>query len=141
MSDTQRSVRLLADLAADLSAYRELARLLDEQHAIALRFDGGRLAQIASAIGDQVLQIDARRRTRSRELGSGQGGFARLAASVFGEGGTQAQRHALQQHCTELEARVARCAQLATRNGNLLAAQVESVQRVLFGERHTYAPG
>ncbi|GAB7539406.1 flagellar export chaperone FlgN [Burkholderia sp. 22PA0099] len=140
MSDTQRAARLLADLAADLSAYRELARLLDEQHTIALRFDGGRLAQLATVIGDQIAQIDARRRTRASELGPAQGSLARLQACVFGDGGTVAQRRELQRHCAELEARVAHCAKLATRNGNLLAAQVESVQRVLFGERHTYAP-
>ncbi len=138
MSLSVRLRRFIDDLNADLSAYRRLAQMFDAQFAAALRLDGGALTRAAEGIAHEVGLLDERRRMRGG-VGHVQLDAARQAA--LRAQATAAQRTAIEARYAELEKAVKRCKAQAVRNGNLLASQFEMMQQLLYGEKHTYAPG
>ncbi|WP_316682099.1 flagellar protein FlgN [Ralstonia flaminis] len=130
----------MADIVADGVGYRKLAQLLDDQFAAALRLDAALLGQLAKTIAAEADSIDARRRHRVELLGNAPG-----AVQAFGERALAGERHTAQRksfiaRCNELNALTARCKALGARNGALLAAQYEAMQRLMHGERHVYVP-
>jgi len=131
---------LLDDLREDLSTYRELEKMLDDQFQAAVRLDVDALRAIASAIDSMVSALEARRAARIACVGTAPGGSVRLAELIFPGPEHASQRAALIRHCGEIESRIRDCKVRAARNGNLLAMQSESMQCLLKGEPDTYAP-
>ncbi|WP_053060362.1 flagellar export chaperone FlgN [Burkholderia contaminans] len=132
---------LLDGLRADLVAYRELQKMLDDQFQAALRLDVDALRALAAAIDTEVASLEARRDARVARVGTEPGGAARLAELLFpGGGGRALQRASVIKHCGEIEALIRACKARVARNGNLLAMQSEAMHSLLKGEPHTYAP-
>lgn len=131
---------LLDDLRADLVAYRELQKMLDDQFQAALRLDVDALRVVAAAIDTEVASLEARRDVRIARIGTGPRGAVRLAETIFPGPGCELQRASVIKHCGEIETLIRACKARASRNGNLLAMQSEAMHSLLKGEPHTYAP-
>lgn len=140
MSVNGNSRQLVADVVADGVGYRKLAQLFEDQYAAALRLDAALLGQIAKVIAAEADTIDARRRYRAELLGNTPGAIAAFGDRAFAGEQHAAKRASFAARCGELKALSTRCQTLAARNGALLAAQYEAMQRVLHGERHVYVP-
>ncbi|MFC4762311.1 flagellar export chaperone FlgN [Dyella koreensis] len=125
----------LEELDGEVSAYRRLSSMLDKQFQVATRLDTASLACVSEAIAQEVHCLEGRRRQRSQLLTVASTLANRLPAAR----GTVAHR-AVEQRCTELKELATICKAATLRNGQLLASQYDAMQRVLQGERHTYAP-
>lgn len=132
--------QLLADVVADNVGYRKLAQLLDDQFAAALQLDTTALNSLAKAIAVEAEAIELRRRYRVERIGRTPGAVLAFGKRLLAGDKHVAQRTSFVERCTELKALAARCRTLTTRNGGLLAAQYEAMQRLMHGERHTYVP-
>ncbi len=132
--------QLLVDVVSDGVAYGKLAKLLEEQFAAAMRLDTAALAMLAKAIAAEADAIDLRRRYRVERIGRAPGAVQALGQRLLAGEKHAAQREAFVGRCTEVKTLAARCKTLATRNGGLLAAQYEAMQRLVHGERHIYVP-
>ncbi|MGC1550217.1 MAG: flagellar export chaperone FlgN [Rhodanobacter sp.] len=128
--------RALEDLDGELRAYRKLAGMLEEQFTTAMRLDTTMLARISETIAEEVRLLDEQGRKRPRLVGALSDIAKRSPAA-----GKAAQHRVLEKRCAELKALAIHCKTLTMRNGQLLASQYETMQRVLHGERHTYAAG
>lgn len=135
-----RKRALLDGLRADLAAYRELQKMLDDQFQAALRLDVDALRALAAAIDTEVASLEARRDARVARVGTGPGGAARLAETIFPGAECALQRASVIKHCGEIDALIRACKARVARNGNLLAMQSEAMHSLLKGEPHTYAP-
>jgi len=135
----QQAVQALADgVQLDLEAARAILALLERQFQAALRHKGGELAALAEELTPALDAMDARRRQRValvRALHGVEGTMTQFIAAQPEPG-----RARLAAAWTELERLVVACKTATTRNGNLLADQFTTMQRVLHGEDQTYAP-
>lgn len=135
----QQAVAALADgVQRDLEAAKAILALLERQFQAALRHQGAELGALAEELTPALDAMDARRRQR-----------VALVRALHGVDGTMAQfiaaqpepgRARLAAGWSELERLVVACKAATTRNGNLLADQFTTMQRVLHGEEQTYAP-
>ncbi|WP_313704133.1 flagellar protein FlgN [Massilia sp.] len=135
----QQAVAALADgVQRDLDAAKAILALLERQFQAALRHQGAELGALAEELTPALDAMDARRRQR-----------VALVRALHGVDGTMAQfiaaqpepgRARLAAAWSELERLVVACKAATTRNGNLLADQFTTMQRVLHGEEQTYAP-
>ena len=135
----QQAAAALADgVQLDLEAAKAILALLERQFQAALRHQGSELTALAEALTPALDAMDARRRQR-----------VALVRALHGPDGTMAQfiaaqpepgRARLAAAWSELERVVVACKAATTRNGNLLADQFTTMQRVLHGEEQTYAP-
>lgn len=132
--------QLLGDIRSDLADYQQLEELLERQFRGALGHNAASLAEAGAGIVSLASRLDARRLTR-----------VELAARLLGR-----ERHlsieevlallpaAARQACEDLWAklreRIAHCKVLNERNGRLLMAQQDAMERVLFGEKDIYVP-
>lgn len=131
--------RVLQGMTDDAAGYTELHTLLDEQFQLILRHKSVLLAALSDQIVLAVERLEHRRRQRVSLVtallgakGDMQGLFALLPA----ERAAQAQAD-----WTALEAMVLECKRISLRNSEFLTEQYGTMQRVLHGEDHTYAPG
>ena len=135
----QQAVQALADgVRLDLEAAKAILALLERQFQAALRHKGSELAALAEELMPALDAMDARRRQRValvRALHGNEGAMAQFIAAQPEPG-----RARLAAAWSELERLVVACKAATTRNGNLLADQFSTMQRVLHGEEQTYAP-
>ena len=135
----QQAVQALVDgVQLDLEAAKAILALLERQFQAALRHKGSELAALAEELTPALDAMDARRRQRValvRALHGADGTVAQFIAAQPEPG-----RARLAAAWTELERLVVACKAATTRNGNLLADQFTTMQRVLHGEDQTYAP-
>ncbi|WP_426400108.1 hypothetical protein ACN9M1_18985 [Ralstonia sp. R-29] len=132
--------QLLADVVTDSISYRKLAQLLEDQFAAAMRLDTQALAALAKSIAVESDAINLRRRYRVERIGHAPGAVLAFGQRLLSGDKHAAQRASFVERCTDLKAQAARCQALTARNGGLLAAQYEAMQRLMHGERHIYAP-
>ncbi|MCP2006493.1 flagellar protein FlgN [Duganella violaceipulchra] len=129
---------LLAGIADDLLAYRDLRGLLEQQFDAAVRHQGPQLAAVAEAISTVVDEMQERRTQR-----------VALVQRLLGPTSTMSQAFALLKNAARermeadwatLEQMVIECKRLGKRNSDLLVEQYSIMQRVLHGEEQIYAP-
>ena len=131
--------RLLQGIADDRQGYDALLGLLEEQFQATLRHQSAQLSVLAAQIVAAVDVLDGRRRQR-----------VSLVTALLGPKAGMAQLFALLQpearatalaSWDRLEQMVLESKRLNTRNSQLLTDQYTTMQRVLHGEEHIYAPG
>lgn len=131
--------RVLQGIGDDRQGYGALLALLEEQFQATLRHQTSALSVLAGQIVAAVELLDGRRRQRMS-----------LVTALLGPKANMAQLFALLQpdaqaragaSWEELEQMVLECKRLNTRNNQLLTEQYTTMQRVLHGEEHIYAPG
>ena len=141
MNERDAIKALVLGIQSDLVDYAQLETLLEQQFRAALVPNAARMADVSATIFSLCETLEQRRRERSRltrALGGVSGAeampaiFARLPEALANrcrEGWQRLQRHVLQ------------CQALNQRNGELMTAQQQLLERVLFGEASaTYAP-
>ena len=130
--------RVLQGIKDDSTAYVELLALLEEQFQATLRHQNAQLKVLADQIVAAVAAIDGRRRQR-----------VTLVTALLGPRPDMQQFFALLPETARatsladwsaLEEMVLECKRRNIRNGTLLTEQFSTMQRVLNGEEHTYAP-
>jgi len=130
--------RVLQGIKDDSAAYVELLALLEEQFQATLRHQNAQLKVLADQIVAAVAAIDGRRRQR-----------VTLVTALLGPRPDMQQFFALLPETARatsladwsaLEEMVLECKRRNIRNGTLLTEQFSTMQRVLNGEEHTYAP-
>ncbi|GAB2592508.1 hypothetical protein ISP15_09195 [Dyella jejuensis] len=128
--------RALEDLDSEVNAYRKLSGMLDEQFQTARQLDTASLARVSDAIAREVSRLERGQRDLSQRLAAANAQVRRLPAAR-----SRLAQLALEKRCAELKRLATQCKALTLRNGQLLACQHDTMQRLLLGERHTYAPG
>ncbi|WP_175885458.1 hypothetical protein [Burkholderia sp. BCC0044] len=132
--------QLLADVAADGVGYRRLAQLLEDQFAAALRLDTAKLGALARSIAAEADAIELRRRHRTEWLGHAPGAVLAFGRRLLAGDRYATQRASFVDRCAEVKVLAARCQALTRRNSRLLVAQYDAMERLMYGERHTYVP-
>lgn len=140
MSRSAALKRLLADVRADLLDYGQLETALERQFAAACARDAQGLAEAGGVVLGLVERLDERRRARRGLCATVLGKDAGVSVDAVLGLLPPAPRMALAEPWQALRERVARCKALNERNGGLLAAQQESIERVLHGEKDVYVP-
>ena len=138
MTRQQAAAALAEGVDQDLAAARNILALLERQFEAALRHQGAELARLAEELTPALDAMDARRRQRValvRALHGDEGTMASFIAAQPEPG-----RAPLAAAWSELERVVVACKAATTRNGNLLADQFTTMQRVLHNSDGTYAP-
>jgi flagellar biosynthesis protein FlgN len=131
--------RVVQGITDDGQAYVELRALLEEQFQSILRHQNTHLAVLAEQIVAAVERLDGRRRQRvslATALLGAKPDMQQLFALLPAERGAAAAGD-----WTALEQMVLECKRLSARNSEFLTEQYSTMQRVLHGEDHTYAPG
>lgn len=133
--------RLMFEVGSDRNDYRRLHELLEQQFAAALKHDASALAPLNSQILELAERLDAHRRARPALTAAvlGPGKPVSIEAVIDSLSGLPSR--ALDEWWSELKEMVVRCKALNARNGQLLSAQYEIMQRVLHGESDTYVAG
>ena len=134
----QAVAALFEGVDQDLAASATIHALLERQFQAALRHQSAELALLAEELTPALDAMDARRRRRValvRALHGNEGTMAGFIAAQPEPG-----RARLAAAWGELERLVVACKGATTRNGNLLAEQFTTMQRVLHGTDGTYAP-
>ncbi|MFC3461337.1 flagellar export chaperone FlgN [Massilia haematophila] len=135
----QQAVAALADgVQLDLEAAKAILALLERQFQAALRHQGSELAALAEELTPALDAMDARRRQRVALVRALHGLDGTMAGFIAAQ--PEPGRARLAASWSELERLVVVCKAATTRNGNLLADQFTTMQRVLHGEEQTYAP-
>lgn len=129
--------RLLRDVQADLGDYAELAELLEQQFAGAVRHDSAALEDLAARIGTVVDQLDARRLFRIGLVARLAGDGAAPSVATLLAQWPPARRAAVQALWDRLEAAVQDCKARNLRNARLLTEQHALLTRVLHGTEDT----
>ena len=138
MTRQQAATTLVLGVDQDLVAARNILALLERQFAAALRHQGAELTLLAEELTPALDAMEARRLQRValvRALAGAEGTMAGFIATQPEPGRTP-----LADAWSELERMVVACKAATTRNGNLLADQFMTMQRVLHGGDGTYAP-
>ncbi|MFC5458270.1 flagellar export chaperone FlgN [Massilia niabensis] len=138
MTRQQAAAALVEGVDQDLIAATAILALLERQFDAALRHQGAELALLAEELTPVLDAMDARRRQRVALVRALHG----LDGTMAGFIATQPEpgRTPLAAAWSELERVVVACKAATTRNGNLLADQFTTMQRVLQGGDGTYAP-
>lgn len=131
--------RVLQGIADDGTGYAELLALLEEQFQAALQHQTVQLRALADQVVAAVAVIDARRRQRVTLVTALLGPRPEMAQ--FFTLLPEAMRAKALTDWAALETMVAECKRRNIRNGTLMTEQFTTMQRVLNGEEHTYAPG
>ncbi|WP_326536798.1 flagellar protein FlgN [Pseudorhodoferax sp.] len=129
--------RLLRDVQADLADYAELAELLEQQFASALRHDGPALEELAERIVAVVDQLDARRQFRIGLVARLTGDAATPGVPALLAQWPAARRGAVQALWDRLEEAVRDCKARNLRNARLMTEQHALLARVLHGPEDT----
>ncbi|WP_024303375.1 flagellar protein FlgN [Pseudogulbenkiania sp. MAI-1] len=132
--------QLLGDMRSDLADYQQLETLLEQQFRGALSHDAANLADTGEQILTLAGRLDARRLTRVELAARLLGRERRLSIEEVLAQLPTAPRQACEALWATLRERVAHCKTLNERNGRLLTAQHDSMERVLFGEKDIYVP-
>jgi flagella synthesis protein FlgN len=138
MTRQQAAATLIEGVDQDLAAATGILALLERQFEAALRHQGAELAMLAAELTPALDAMDARRLQRValvRALAGAEGTMAGFIATQPEPGRTP-----LAAAWRELERVVVACKAATVRNGNLLADQFTTMQRVLQGGDGTYAP-
>jgi flagellar biosynthesis protein FlgN len=128
--------RALEELDHEVRSFRKLSGMLEEQFVTARRLDTASLARVSEAIEREVNRLDERSNERARLLTTATTLARRLPAAR-----AQLAQRAVDQRTAELKKLATHCKAATLRNGQLLASQYDTMQRLLLGEKHTYAPG
>ena len=131
--------RVLQGIRDDRQGYGALLVLLEEQFQAALRHQTEQLKVLAEQIVSAVEVLDGRRSQRM-SLANALLGPRPAMASLFALLQADAQARSIAEW-EALEQMVVECKRLNTRNSQLLTEQFTTMQRVLHGEEHIYAPG
>lgn len=135
----QQAVAALNDgVTQDLAAASGILDLLERQFQAALRHKGSELAALAEELTPALDAMDARRRQRVALVRALQGNEGTMAGFIAAQ--PEPGRARLAAAWGELERAVVACKAATTRNGNLLADQFTTMQRVLHNSDGTYAP-
>lgn len=134
----QAVTRLLDGVQADLGACGTIRDLLEQQFEAALRHRGAELTALAGALTPQLDAMEGRRQQRVQLVRALFGAQATMD-QVFGSL-APAQRGTHLAAWSQLEELVRDCKQATARNGNLMAEQYSTMQRLLHGEDQLYAP-
>lgn len=132
--------QLLGDMRSDLADYQLLQELLERQFKGALSHDPTSLADTGEQIVALTSQLDARRRTRVELAAELLGRPRQLSIEAVLALLPAAPRQACERLWATLRERVVHCKTLNERNGRLLMAQHDSMERILFGEKDIYVP-
>lgn len=138
MTRQQAASALVAGVEQDLGAASAIHALLERQFRAALQHQGQELGALSEELTPALDAMDARRRQRValvRALHGPEGTMAGFIAAQPEPG-----RARLAASWGELERLVVLCKSATTRNGNLLAEQFSTMQRVLHNVDGTYAP-
>ena len=138
MTRQQATAALVEGVDLDLAAACAILALLERQFDAALRHQGAQLALLAGELTPALDAMDARRLQRValvRALLGAEGTMAGFIATL-----PESSRVPLAAAWSELERVVHACKAATLRNGNLLADQFTTMQRVLQGGDDTYAP-
>jgi flagellar biosynthesis protein FlgN len=128
--------RALEQLDHEVTSFRKLSGMLEEQFQTARRLDTASLARVSEAIAREVDCLDQRGDERARLLSVAGTLAHRLPAAR-----AQLAQQAVDKRLAELKRLALHCKSATLRNGQLLASQCHTMQRALLGEQHTYAPG
>ncbi|MGK5023576.1 flagellar export chaperone FlgN [Janthinobacterium sp. RB2R34] len=131
--------RVLQGISDDHQGYAALLVLLEEQFQAALRHQTEQLKMLAEQIVAAVEVLDGRRGQRMSLVNALLGPRPAMA-SLFALLQADAQARSIAEW-EALEQMVVECKRLNTRNSQLLTEQFTTMQRVLHGEDHIYAPG
>jgi len=134
----QAATALVDGVGEDLAAANAILALLERQFQAALRHRGAQLAELAEELTPALDAMDARRRQRVALVRALHGTDATMSSFIAVQ--PEPGRAALAAQWGELERLVVACKAATTRNGNLLAEQFTTMQRVLHGGDGTYAP-
>jgi flagella synthesis protein FlgN len=132
--------QMLGDMRLDLADYQQLEALLEQQFCGALSHDTATLTEAGNKIVALVGLLDARRQTRHELAAQLLGRQRRLSIEEVLAQLPTAPRQTCETLWATLCTRVAHCKTLNERNGRLLMAQHDSLERVLFGEKDIYVP-
>ncbi|AJC21223.1 flagellar protein FlgN [Pandoraea pulmonicola] len=130
---------LVLGIEIELTRYHELKALLERQYVAAMRRDATGIERIAQSIltlVDTLAEHHELRRIHACILAapSAPASMMDVLDCIAG-----APRERLMTIWSQLETLVRECKTLNARNGQLLVAQFEVVQRALYGETHIYA--
>lgn len=140
MSREARFRQLLGDMRLDLADYQQLEQLLERQFKGALGHDAATLAETGERIVTLIGRLDGRRLARRELAAELLGRPRRLSVEEVLAQLPAAPRQASESLWATLRGRVAHCKTLNERNGRLLMAQHDNLERVLFGEKDIYVP-
>ena len=138
MTRQQAAAALVDGVDQDLAAACAILALLERQFDAALRHQGAQLALLAGELTPALDAMDARRLQRVALVRALLGAEGTMAGFIAAQ--PQPGRTPLAAAWTELERLVLACKAATLRNGNLLADQFTTMQRVLQGGDGTYAP-
>ena len=138
MTRQQASAALAEGVDQDLAAATAILALLERQFEAALRHQGAQLALLAEQLTPALDAMDARRLQRVALVRALLGMEGTMAGFIATQ--PESSRAPLAAAWSELERVVLACKAATLRNGNLLADQFTTMQRVLQGGDGTYAP-
>jgi flagella synthesis protein FlgN len=135
----QQAASALAEgVEQDLLAANAIHGLLERQFQAALRHQGAELGALAEELTPALDAMDARRKQRVALVRALQGPEGTMAGFIAAQ--PEPGRAQLAAAWGGLERLVVACKSATTRNGNLLAEQFSTMQRVLHNSDGTYAP-
>jgi flagella synthesis protein FlgN len=138
MTRQQAASALAEGVEQDLLAATTIHALLERQFQAALRHQGAELGALAEELTPALDTMDARRKQRVALVRALQGPEGTMAGFIAAQ--AEPGRAKLAAAWSELERLVVACKSATTRNGNLLAEQFTTMQRVLHNSDGTYAP-
>jgi flagella synthesis protein FlgN len=138
MTRQQAVAALIEGVEHDLGAASAIHALLERQFQAALRHQGAELGALAEELTPALDAMDARRQQRVTLVRALQGPEGTMAGFIAAQ--PEPGRARLAASWGELERLVVLCKSATTRNGNLLAEQFSTMQRVLHNADGTYAP-
>jgi flagella synthesis protein FlgN len=138
MTRQQAAAALLEGVDQDLLATNTIQSLLERQFQAALRHQGAELGALAEELTPALDAMEARRKQRVALVRALQGPDGTMASFIAAQ--PEPGRAQLAAAWGELERLVVACKSATTRNGNLLAEQFTTMQRVLHNSDGTYAP-
>ncbi|WP_306396175.1 flagellar export chaperone FlgN [Telluria beijingensis] len=138
LTRAQANGLLLEGVNLDLAEAATIHTLLEKQFEAAVRHRSAELTALADGLAPLLENMEARRQQRLqlvRALLGPQATMDQYMASLV-----PAARVVFEAGWRELEGIVRACKEATARNGQLLADQYSTMQRVLHGEDGTYAP-
>lgn len=138
LTRAQANALLLEGVNLDLAEATTIHTLLEQQFEAAVRHRSAELTALADGLAPLLESMEARRQQRLqlvRALLGPQATMEQYMASL-----APAARVVFEAGWHALEGIVRACKDATTRNGQLLAEQYATMQRVLHGEDVTYAP-
>ena len=138
MTRQQAVAALIEGVGHDLGAAGAIHALLERQFQAALRHQGAELGALAEELTPALDAMEARRQQRVTLVRALQGPEGTMAGFIAAQ--PEPGRARLAASWGELERLVVQCKSATTRNGNLLAEQFSTMQRVLHNADGTYAP-